>query len=700
MVLILKKIIKLSSILTLVGILVILTGIPEITELSEPAIILNVKDFGAIPNDQVFDNQAFQAAHDSIPAGRRAIIFVPAGEYIFNDVLNIEKNNVSIVGEGTRSIIKRAANRYITLFQIPERFEAQKNPNIFPENITIKKLTFDGNDVFANDFPKTGSFANIWVWQGKNIVLSDLLLKNNEYMGISLSNGTRPSENVTIRNIRGNFFTWCLLHLGNVRNALVEQIFGYESPTQKYYQVSHTGIDVEVEGSRVPENKLSEGIVENVIIKDSLFILPENHTATGGISVSPAYGPVNNLTIKNNFFKNYDGQVGVLGYPATENGSYSSLLKNISIQQNWTKTDADFTWHSPMGEYSTVGFKLTGNVINDEIGFYFGVYARGGQNIDISDNTLQTKLFGYDSCMVRVEPNQNYPQDVAKTVSVTNNKYYVYSDILNPQLTCKEFVSPDSQNVTINNNQLLTEGIDITAPQITLQTPLNSTIYNNQNVIFAAEDSGTNPTGIARVVFLVDGIPQTFATQPPFSFEIIPQKFGSGAHTIGAIAWDNRANISRELVVPFNISDNVISDLTETNVPVQTAVPTKTPDSPQNFCGITKINTDMLKCPANTPQILVFNQSRKKQYLVSNSCEKRPLINQSVKKSYCRGKIPEIMLTDSIISKLRNERIVTDPKGRRTYQLDYKKKTMKKTGGKNSNISKLSAAEFRLYRKI
>ncbi|HYN03608.1 MAG TPA: glycosyl hydrolase family 28-related protein, partial [Vicinamibacteria bacterium] len=62
-----------------------------------PAVVANVRDFGARGDGVADDTQAFQAA---IRATAQGAILVPAGRYTITDLVTIDKPNLVLRGEG------------------------------------------------------------------------------------------------------------------------------------------------------------------------------------------------------------------------------------------------------------------------------------------------------------------------------------------------------------------------------------------------------------------------------------------------------------------------------------------------------------------------------------------------------------------------------------------------------------------------
>src|SRR5262249_4233288 len=71
------------------------------------AVVANVRDFGAVPNDSGDDSQAFNKAIASISNGA---ILVPAGKYVINRPVVINKPNIVLLGENRDETILLAGH--------------------------------------------------------------------------------------------------------------------------------------------------------------------------------------------------------------------------------------------------------------------------------------------------------------------------------------------------------------------------------------------------------------------------------------------------------------------------------------------------------------------------------------------------------------------------------------------------------------
>lgn len=72
-------------------------------------IVANILDFGAVADDDLDDSQAFANAIDQTESGA---IFVPAGRYMFDDILLMDKSGIILRGEGPDTILEFRVSLY------------------------------------------------------------------------------------------------------------------------------------------------------------------------------------------------------------------------------------------------------------------------------------------------------------------------------------------------------------------------------------------------------------------------------------------------------------------------------------------------------------------------------------------------------------------------------------------------------------
>jgi hypothetical protein len=83
--------------------------------------------------------------------------------------------------------------------------------------------------------------------------------------------------------------------------------------------------------------------------------------------------------------------------------------------------------------------------------------------------------------------------------------------------------------------------MDQDPPTVTLQTLGASVVSSPTTVRAMTSDRGD---GVARVFFLVDGIPAGFSDEAPYEMSLDPARYTDGDHTVEAVAVDKAANMS------------------------------------------------------------------------------------------------------------------------------------------------------------
>jgi len=147
--------------------------------LRAPGLTYDITDYGAIPDDQIDDARAFVKILSAHPSNMQ--IRIPSGTFLINTSIDLRNNdNVTILGEGSRSIIKLTTQDNII------RVESK--------NIVIKDLALDGNSRYsraANDGITTGFHAN-------NLLLQNVYIHNTTGHAIQVL----ASKNAIINNCR------------------------------------------------------------------------------------------------------------------------------------------------------------------------------------------------------------------------------------------------------------------------------------------------------------------------------------------------------------------------------------------------------------------------------------------------------------------------------------------------------------------
>lgn len=147
--------------------------------------VINVTDFGAVPNDTLDDTAAIQnALHQG------GSIYFPAGVYLISASLNVSSGSI-LSGPGTLKLSETVATN-IPILSISN----QKS------RISIRGLTLNGNGGGLNSGGNVGA-VTVTQPSCSEITLSDLTIINARDHGIELENATQ----VTVKSCRITGFT-------------------------------------------------------------------------------------------------------------------------------------------------------------------------------------------------------------------------------------------------------------------------------------------------------------------------------------------------------------------------------------------------------------------------------------------------------------------------------------------------------------
>ncbi len=158
--------------------------------------------FGALGDGITDDTLAIQAACDAVPVtGGIRTVYFPSGTYIITGQLNLNKNNLTIRGEGDSSVVKvKDANGDLQVGGYGAIFAIASGV----ANLTIQDLQLDGNA----DNNSASTYSCINGWSTDNLTIRGMLIKNPPFCGILLSATTLPHSNFTISNNRVENIGW------------------------------------------------------------------------------------------------------------------------------------------------------------------------------------------------------------------------------------------------------------------------------------------------------------------------------------------------------------------------------------------------------------------------------------------------------------------------------------------------------------
>ncbi len=110
---------------------------------------------------------------------------------------------------------------------------------------------------------------------------------------------------------------------------------------------------------------------------------------------------------------------------------------------------------------------------------------------------------------------------------------------------------------------------DITAPTVTLNTPTNNTVISGSSVNISATASdpsilGAVTSGVANVVFKVDGVTISTDTSSPYTAVLSTLPFANGTHVITTRSTDTAGNLSNITSINVTVSNAIVVPPTPT----------------------------------------------------------------------------------------------------------------------------------------
>lgn len=533
------------------------------------ATTFSVRDYGAKGDGIANDAAAFQQAINALPAAG-GVVFVPPGNYYIGSEVRINRDNVSVQGVGNESKISAKVGPYNTLFMVPS---LANNSVQVVKNISFSRLEFDGGKV-PSEWDKgphfSQAFFGIWFGQAENVMLSEIYFHDWAFEPFTFSNGNMDNRNVVVERIHISGSGRNGFHFGQGYNFVARLVHVDDSPSQQWGPAAGNGLDIEVEGVRA--------IVDGVQISDSLFEMENTQTATGGIALQPAYGPVKNVTIQKTLLRNYVGPVGALGYREANGETRES---NITVKDNWFIDDNISAWRNALSAVKLDGFTATNNVFNEyQLNSQPSIFITNARNALFENN----RIYRADCLAWLREGNQQ--------VTIKNNVY--------TQNTCSVQDDGTSTGVTISNNTTVSDAsIDRTAPIVSMDAQAGQSFSGSNNTIsISATDGGV---GVARMMYFIDGIPQGVVDAASGTFTFDASRYQNGPHTLAVRAWDKNGNIAlvKKVSVMVTGSTNMVPSPTPT--PVPSATPTPTPVSTPTPTGSPTPTPTLTPQPTPTP---------------------------------------------------------------------------------------------------
>jgi hypothetical protein len=507
---------------------------------------VSVTCFSANPaDDGVSDSTAIQTAINSVPDNWT--LYFPTGRYAIDQSLVINRNNLTLTGDGINSELYTPQGTNIMLMKIADEVVSQQCPAVVPTNITLKQLSFSG-DLNRGNSQGSGNLFGILVRNGENITLSDLLIRDFSLEGFSLSNGTHIPKNILLQRVRTKRMRRSAIHIGYGENITIKDSVFEDTNDDVWLPDPNSGaaIDLETEGldmictplpivQRVP-------FVYDLKIYNSLVKSPNTQTSKGGIQLAFSSGPVRKVDVSNNILIN-SGGISSVGFTFSIDDwtwindvdprlGKSSRIRDVNLSSNWISN------LHPSGDIATSALSIyASGDVPDSYGFngvnannnVLTVYQVGGNNrlfqfstnkeVSGSDNktfrpyqvTTDPVSGAYNFLWRKDQPvyflppqTPNYDNYNVQILNTLDNGY------IGSRLNCYDpsaiFPAPTwafCSSIGGTGNQLTW----VNNPNPTPTTPptINSVgVFNKLNLNISATDSNGSPV---RVMALRNGLP-------------------------------------------------------------------------------------------------------------------------------------------------------------------------------------------------
>lgn len=515
--------------------------------LANAPVVASVKDYGAKGDGVTDDSSAFQSAINQLPPAG-GIVFVPPGKYIIANQVNINRDNVSVQGVGNESKLSIKPGPYNTMFMVPS---LDNNSKQVVKNISFSRLEFDGARVPSQwdtgpNFNK--AFFGIWFGQAENVKLSELYMHDWVFEPFTFSNGNMSNRDVLVEKIAISGSARNGFHFGQGYNFLARLVHVSDVPSQQWGLAAGNALDLEVEGVHA--------IVDGAKISDSLFELDSNQTATGGVALQPAYGPLKNVTIERTLLRNFAGGVGVLGTRDND----VARLDTVVLQDNWIVDDNNNAYRNMFTVAKTDNVIAKNNVFNDY------------------KYNAQPSVFIHDARNVTFENNRIYRPDCPFQVKFGSKQVTLKNNVYSENACAIDDDGANTGVVTSENTTVPDATVDRVAPTVSLGVTPNQVFTATAAISVSAQDVGV---GVARIMYFIDSIPQGVIDASSGSFEFDPSRYQNGTHTVSARAWDKNGNIAPVKTVSVVVSGGATAPNPTPPVPIPPVpVPIPPPTGP------------------------------------------------------------------------------------------------------------------------
>ncbi len=344
--------------------------------------IINVTTLNIFPNDKITDAAAIENAIKKAAVG--ATLFFPAGTYLIDAPVYIERDSITLQGE----------EKTIFLFTNVNDFYAMHNRrvgmiNIIANNISVEHITFDQN--FRGTGKKDGDRASIaslligWQRNGKTKMVNGINISQstfNDYYGDAVSASYGGANNIIVSN---NTFTSAYI-TGNWSVAGVAGEQAISIASGRNIQITNNKILGALDDAIAVHRNASGVVISNNEI-----------TTTGGRIL---IGGVTNCVVKDNTIRYIQDGANAIYLTFEEMGNIMerNINRNVEVINNKV--------------FIEKGVKVTAAIRLNGAGF----------NISIKDNLLQSA----DTRPIGIQVNEQVYQKNKKVILgdslfITNN---------------------------------------------------------------------------------------------------------------------------------------------------------------------------------------------------------------------------------------------------------------------------------------
>lgn len=280
--------------------------------------VLSPSEYGAIPNDNIDDSDAFQCCLDEARKKVGTKIKIPPGRYIIAKQLNINKTTFLFI-EGNGAVLVKPSGNGSNIFY-----------GNYNKQITIQNIIFEGNRVpdFKEKWPERMN-ACVIIGRSSGIRFKNCLVRNFHY-GVCLGTSTDNGYDVWVVDCQ---FENCQSDIDLYGKPSVH-IVGNSSH-------NCTGHSIQIEPPYKRVDGVSDYREQPQFEALSVGNIISNNVIEGckGIGII-LFGGCENITVSNNQIINF-GQTGIMTHDGASNVQISNNIVSNSLHPD--KNDRPWT---------------------------------------------------------------------------------------------------------------------------------------------------------------------------------------------------------------------------------------------------------------------------------------------------------------------------------------------------------------------